>query len=615
MPPLIFISYRRDDSAGFAGRLAENLGRVFGRDRVFIDVHIPPGSDFVDAIERVVGSCDVLIAVIGRRWLTASDGDGRPRLPDPEDFLRQEIQTALSCGLQIVPALVDGATLPAPRELPSPLRPLLRHQAIQLTHEHWERDVAWLQERLQPRTGAARRRRALAAAGLAGALAAATAAVSILRHHAAAPNDLDRALGASRPAAIHGTVIDFRRRPLRRAAVRIGSAAANTDERGAFDLVAEAVPYDAVVTIDATYRGAPVTQTWTYVGLSRPDPTLQAYGGLPARSTRVETNVAGARPRAAAAADETTRALTMGFAGPDASFHKELLVPRTSFAVNWTGPAATQGIAHLLAWTRADWSSGSPPVDFWANESQPLALGPAPSALDWRLDRRPLPTETISGSVGQAAAGGDQESDTFVLFDDGAVIPLERDTRGPGPFTYRVPNLPHASIWLTAAVGMFSGPNEDAPFAVAHRSGLAAGRTDIALELPAPAVPLAPEAGARDVDASTEFRWTGGGPVSVLAVESVASYRSLFVVTASRRARLPAVASGVRPLSAGETYRWSVQTHGAFPSVDAAAGARGFLDPLSRDGEPTAPAAESGAFTRSARRSFRARAPISERGP
>src|SRR5512137_1303172 len=92
----IFISYRREESAGHAGRIYDRLREKFGKDRVFMDVSaIEPGVDFVEAIDRAVGSCAVLLVVIGRRWLECTDASDRRRLDDPKDFIRLEVATAL----------------------------------------------------------------------------------------------------------------------------------------------------------------------------------------------------------------------------------------------------------------------------------------------------------------------------------------------------------------------------------------------------------------------------------------------------------------------------------------------------------------------------------------
>jgi hypothetical protein len=123
----IFISYRRDDSAGYAGRLYDRLGQHFGSENIFIDIDtIEPGVDFVEVIAEAVSSCDLLIALIGQQWLTVTNAQGRRRLDDPEDFVRLEIQTALERNIRVIPALIRGATTPTSPELPEALTRLAR---------------------------------------------------------------------------------------------------------------------------------------------------------------------------------------------------------------------------------------------------------------------------------------------------------------------------------------------------------------------------------------------------------------------------------------------------------------------------------------------------------
>lgn len=134
----IFISYRREDSAGYAGRLYDRLAAHFGPERVFMDVEgIEPGTDFVDVIEKAVGSCQVMIAIIGDDWL-ATDRAGKRRLDDASDFVRIETVTALSRGIRVVPVLVEGAVMPRADQLPPDLAPLVRRQAVELSHKQWE---------------------------------------------------------------------------------------------------------------------------------------------------------------------------------------------------------------------------------------------------------------------------------------------------------------------------------------------------------------------------------------------------------------------------------------------------------------------------------------------
>jgi TIR domain/Domain of unknown function (DUF4062) len=137
----IFLSYRREETRHLAGRLADGLGSV----QVFMDVDsIEPGADFADAIARQVESCDVLIALIGDRWLTITNREGRRKLDDADDLVVLEIGTALERGVRVIPVLVDGAAMPEPHDLPDRLRSLTRRNAIRIDHETFRSDVVAL---------------------------------------------------------------------------------------------------------------------------------------------------------------------------------------------------------------------------------------------------------------------------------------------------------------------------------------------------------------------------------------------------------------------------------------------------------------------------------------
>ena len=135
----IFVSYRRDDSSGHAGRLADKLVEHFGRDRIFMDIDtIEPGEDFVTVIENAVGSCEILIAVIGQKWLS---GSGSGQLDNPNNFVRLEISTALRRNIRVIPVLVQRASMPKAQDLPDDLDKLTRRNAIELTDLRWQTDV------------------------------------------------------------------------------------------------------------------------------------------------------------------------------------------------------------------------------------------------------------------------------------------------------------------------------------------------------------------------------------------------------------------------------------------------------------------------------------------
>ena len=137
----IFLSYRRDDDAGYAGRLYDRLTALFP-GAVFMDVPgIAPGEDFAAKIEQAVRSSSVLLVLIGKQWTTTADEQGRRRLDDPDDFVRREILAALAGGIRVVPVIVPGAGNLKAEELPEEISALARQQAVQLTHTHFDHDV------------------------------------------------------------------------------------------------------------------------------------------------------------------------------------------------------------------------------------------------------------------------------------------------------------------------------------------------------------------------------------------------------------------------------------------------------------------------------------------
>ena len=141
IPGRIFISYRREETAYPAAWLFDRLAGRFGRDQVFKDVDsIEPGDDFVEVITTAVGSCHVLLALIGGRWLTIADQDGQRRLDNPSDFVRLEIEVALARNVRVIPILVDGARMPRAEELPASLAKLARRQALELGPSRFDAD-------------------------------------------------------------------------------------------------------------------------------------------------------------------------------------------------------------------------------------------------------------------------------------------------------------------------------------------------------------------------------------------------------------------------------------------------------------------------------------------
>jgi hypothetical protein len=146
----IFLSYRREDSSGVAGRLYDRLTEVFGQEHVFMDIDsIDAGDDFMSAIARTLDECEAVLVVIGKRWLGSSSGGSSTRLDDPNDFVRLEIEQALRKRRLVIPVLIDGATVPSSDLLPDSLSPLIKCNAVSITHHTFGRDVHALIARLR----------------------------------------------------------------------------------------------------------------------------------------------------------------------------------------------------------------------------------------------------------------------------------------------------------------------------------------------------------------------------------------------------------------------------------------------------------------------------------
>ena len=154
MPPRIFISYRRDDAAGDAGRLADHLNRRFGKNQVFLDIDtIDPGTDFVRVLHTSLQETAAVLVVIGPRWTSAVAANGTRRLDDANDFVRLEVEKSLERNIPVVPVLVQGASMPRAEDLPLPLASLANRQAATLDHAEFHDDAERLCKRLATMLG------------------------------------------------------------------------------------------------------------------------------------------------------------------------------------------------------------------------------------------------------------------------------------------------------------------------------------------------------------------------------------------------------------------------------------------------------------------------------
>lgn len=137
---MIFLSYRRNDSASVCGRIYDRLCGAFGKDNIFKDVDsIPLGMNFAEYIRDTVRKCAVQIVVIGPRWLDAVNA---ARLNDPTDTVRREIESALQQGIPVIPVLVQETSIPPASSLPPSLRELVVRNGVMVRDDpNFEHDI------------------------------------------------------------------------------------------------------------------------------------------------------------------------------------------------------------------------------------------------------------------------------------------------------------------------------------------------------------------------------------------------------------------------------------------------------------------------------------------
>lgn len=151
MSKKVFISYRRNDTEGYAGRIYDRLSSHYKENniKIFMDVdNIELGQDFVIVLQTAVSDCSVMLVLIGPKWLSVTDAHGKPRLSNPNDFVRLEIAMALQRNIQVIPVLLGGAVMPSPEDLPEDLKPLSRRNALDIRHDSFGSDFIKLEQAL-----------------------------------------------------------------------------------------------------------------------------------------------------------------------------------------------------------------------------------------------------------------------------------------------------------------------------------------------------------------------------------------------------------------------------------------------------------------------------------
>ena len=147
---MIFISYRRDDTKTFAGRLYDSLVSKFGKNYVFLDTEsIEPGSAFPDELKQKMINSKIVLVLIGKQYLSITDDENRIRLFSPEDFVNKEVGLALNSKCVVIPILVDNTVMPSEKELPENLSQLAYCNAVSIDQTKWSRDIEFLAKNIR----------------------------------------------------------------------------------------------------------------------------------------------------------------------------------------------------------------------------------------------------------------------------------------------------------------------------------------------------------------------------------------------------------------------------------------------------------------------------------
>lgn len=147
----IFICYRRDDSAAVAGRIYDRLSQKFGKSAIFKDVDsIPLGVNFRNHLDSVVKQCDVVLVLVGDKWLDDAKGIEKRRINNPRDFVRIEVESALRRDIPVIPLLIENAEMPSEDDLPSELKEFAYRNGMSIRHDpYFHRDMDRLIESLE----------------------------------------------------------------------------------------------------------------------------------------------------------------------------------------------------------------------------------------------------------------------------------------------------------------------------------------------------------------------------------------------------------------------------------------------------------------------------------
>jgi hypothetical protein len=399
--------------------------------------------------------------------------------------------------------------------------------------------------------------------------------------------------------------VDFYLRPVPNAEVTIGEQTTETDSSGEFTIDDVPETYDVLFKVDPDGS----TISYMYVGLSRRDPTLQVYFAFDNRSNDYTLEVIG---------------IPMGPDFVDAVFSNPVIpyypieleagylhagYLHESF-VDFSGPSAgLNTTVHGLQWSGMA-STDATPTFTAVTSKDAIFNGPD---IDIQFDSWTSITSVanVSGSIENADAEP-AWLNLFLRFNDGAALMLLDKELGtnPEPYAFPAPSVPDAAITVAA----YQNPPEGG-WAITHADGVVPGSMAPTLTLPLPGEPIAPSPGAINVTSATKFRWSTGtsSPCSVIYIEDIAGHQAAGIVTCDSEMTIPdALGLTYNYYDDGYVYdyRWYVETHGSFTTMDELSGSRGVLDSFGMLGtRPLGPNQDVGSYARSYWNGFTMAAP------
>jgi len=410
-----------------------------------------------------------------------------------------------------------------------------------------------------------------------------------------APSSMPAAGAGGAPAVITspvtGTLIDYRRRKLPGVSIRIGDRETTTDAEGKFTIPEVAVRYDVTVRIQTSINNSATTLIWQFQGLSRRDPTLQVFRGLPERSGEFRSHIGNVT--FPLLADQT---VLLAWSSPDGDFNFDTTSEDLDYlSPVWTGPTTTTGTAHALLLT----TSAGLPSRYHAYDAQTVVMtadmrGQASFDLGTPLQEGAAISGIVKGNPGL----GERRNEVYLRFRDQEVaLKIVDQWSAADSFNYPVPTLADASLTVVTK-------------SVANPAGIAAayaevepGGAPLTLELPALPTLSAPDDGKTNIDGSTELHWSGSARVFMLAARSIQTYDAIYVVTEAKQTRLPiGIQFGYTPQAASD-FEWSVEVHDAHANIDEATSEAGHLSAYASE-EIRGPKRGPGSFARSVPRVF-----------